>query len=316
VARSPRAVEAAQRAAQCDQRVRNVADQLGIGALLDRLPSQLSDGQRQRAALGRAMVRRPSVYLMDEPLTGLDAPLRNQLRRDLKEWHRTAGATVVYVTHDQTEALMLGDRVAVLNEGELQQVGSPRDVYERPGNQFVARFIGNPAMNLIEGRLADGEREGASTFQARAWSLKVPDETLRQHGGRQVVLGIRPEHVIASIGPAGREPAGKEPAGKEVESGCGGEAPPAAQTIEVSGVVRFTESAGDVHWAYVEPVADSSAPAPQCLSSVPQADCLTAKWRPDEQPRSGDVVRLSLNCRRFHWFDAASGANLTLPQSR
>src|SRR5207245_10827723 len=132
-----RRAAAGQRRRQRDERVREVAEQLGLSDLLERLPSQLSDGQRQRVALGRAMVRRPSVYLMDEPLTGLDAPLRSQLRRELKLWHETTRATVVYVTHDQGEALRLGDRVAVMNGGQLQQVGSPQEVYERPSNRFV-----------------------------------------------------------------------------------------------------------------------------------------------------------------------------------
>jgi ABC-type sugar transport system ATPase subunit len=136
---------------EIDERVRSVAEQLGLGELLDRFPDQLSGGQQQRVALARAMVRKPAVYLMDEPLSNLDAQLRLTTRADIVQLHRQLGTTTVYVTHDQAEAMTMGDRIAVLDRGRLQQVGPPQDVYDLPANRFVAGFLGSPAMNFAPG---------------------------------------------------------------------------------------------------------------------------------------------------------------------
>jgi ABC-type sugar transport system ATPase subunit len=160
------------------------AQLVGCENLLERKPSQLSGGERQRVALARALVREPDVHLLDEPLSNLDAQLRVHTRAELKRLHQRVGATMVYVTHDQVEALTLGDRVAVLNEGVLQQLGAPDDVYRRPANRFVARFIGSPAMNLFPAERVDGSlRAGPFLFEAR------PDLPER------VEVGVRPEHV-------------------------------------------------------------------------------------------------------------------------
>jgi len=174
-----------------DQRVRDVARSLGLDALLDRKPAQLSGGQRQRVALGRAIVREPLAFLFDEPLSNLDAQLRVETRVELSRLHRQLGATMVYVTHDQSEALTLGDRIAILRDGILQQVASPMELYARPANRFVAGFIGSPAMNFLEGELKGGEG-GAFTFTGGGLTMGVRCDA---PPAGAVVLGVRPHHV-------------------------------------------------------------------------------------------------------------------------
>jgi len=180
-------------------RVRTIAASLGLEALLDRKPAQLSGGQRQRVALGRAIVREPLAFLFDEPLSNLDAQLRVETRVELSRLHRKLGATMVYVTHDQSEALTLGDRIAVLKEGVLHQIATPMELYQRPANKFVAGFIGSPAMNFIEGviqRPGPGAgRSGMCTFKGIDLTLDVPCDT-ESHG--RVFLGVRPQHIEVS----------------------------------------------------------------------------------------------------------------------
>ena len=187
-------------------RVREAADILGIGELLKRKPRQLSGGQRQRVALGRAIVRHPRVFLFDEPLSNLDAKLRVQMRVELKKLHLRLGTTAVYVTHDQVEAMTLGDRVVVMKDGLVQQVGEPLDLYNQPANKFVAGFIGSPAMNFAAVTMVDGD--GRLTAKNAGLEIEVPAphaERLRQHTGRQLTFGIRPEdlHVANSADPVG-----------------------------------------------------------------------------------------------------------------
>lgn len=154
-------------------KIRQTAERLGIGHLLERWPRQLSGGERQRVALGRALVREPAAFLFDEPLASLDGPVRSQLRNDIKQWHRQAGRATVYVTHDMAEALALGDKIAVLERGKLQQVGSPDAVCDRPANRFVARLVGgSPPINLLPGKIV--QREGCWLFETAGWSLKLP----------------------------------------------------------------------------------------------------------------------------------------------
>jgi len=175
-----------------DQRVIAVASSLGLDVLLDRKPAQLSGGQRQRVALGRAIVREPLAFLFDEPLSNLDAQLRVETRVELSRLHRKLGATMVYVTHDQSEALTLGDRIAVLKEGVLQQVATPMQLYHQPANKFVAGFIGSPAMNFLAGVV---RREGPGverTFRGIDLTIDVPQ---RVEAPDRVFLGIRPQHL-------------------------------------------------------------------------------------------------------------------------
>jgi multiple sugar transport system ATP-binding protein len=185
-----------------DERDRLVADvgaQLGLTTLLDRKPRQLSGGQRQRVALARAIVRRPAVFLMDEPLSNLDAKMRTSTRAELVELHARLGTTFVYVTHDQVEAMTMADRVAVMSDGVLQQVGPPQTVYDRPENVFVAQFIGSPPMNVLPGTVVD--EGGVRKVQAAGGTLTVAPEVAQVLGSRgtaDVLLGVRPEHLVVA----------------------------------------------------------------------------------------------------------------------
>ena len=196
-------------------RARETAQLLGIERLLDRKPRKLSGGERQRVALGRAMVRRPACYLMDEPLSNLDLKLREQMRTELKRLHQKHRVTTIYVTHDQAEALILSDRVAVLSEGRIQQVADPVSIYERPANTFVADFIGSPGINFLNGELSEG---AATVAGRRLVSVHAP-------GSGPVTLGVRPEDVIL-------------------------EAP---QDGLVAGKIEFTEPYGGVVIAFIAP---------------------------------------------------------------
>ncbi len=184
-------------AEEIDRRVNTAARELEIDHLLDRKPAELSGGQRQRVALGRAIVRAPSVFLMDEPLSNLDAALRVNTRSLIKKLHHTMRTTFVYVTHDHAEAMTLADRIVVMNHGDIQQVGTPHEVYRRPANLFVARFLGSPQMNLVQGELRDAA-DGIVHLQG-GWSLPVGRLPIQAPGSlpRPVVLGIRPEDVVA-----------------------------------------------------------------------------------------------------------------------
>jgi len=186
---------------EIEKRVREAAEILGIQALLARRPRQLSGGQRQRVALGRAIVRHPRVFLFDEPLSNLDAKLRVQMRVELKRLHHRLETTAIYVTHDQVEAMTLGDRVVVMKDGVVQQVGEPLELYGRPANRFVASFIGSPAMNFAEVSVA--QSNGALWAESPGLRIRIPaakTEALRRHAGNKVVLGVRPEalHVASA----------------------------------------------------------------------------------------------------------------------
>jgi multiple sugar transport system ATP-binding protein len=183
--------------AQVKAKVKDAAALLGLTDYLERKPAQLSGGQRQRVAMGRAIVREPSVFLMDEPLSNLDAKMRVQMRAEISRIQRRVGVATFYVTHDQTEAMTLGDRVAVLHKGELQQCGTPTSVYERPQNLFVAAFIGSPAMNLYEAQVSPGADEIKIGSQALALpsELTTARPALRAYRDRKLIVGIRPENL-------------------------------------------------------------------------------------------------------------------------
>ncbi|OKP93036.1 ABC transporter ATP-binding protein [Paenibacillus sp. P32E] len=178
--------------AYIEQKVQEAAAILGLDDMLERKPRELSGGQRQRVALGRAIVRDPQVFLFDEPLSNLDAKLRIQMRVELGELHKRLGATIVYVTHDQVEAMTLGERIVVMNKGVIQQVASPTELYANPRNMFVAGFIGSPAMNFIDARVEEGRIriDGAEFVLSQDAA-----EGLKSYNGREIILGIRPEHI-------------------------------------------------------------------------------------------------------------------------
>jgi multiple sugar transport system ATP-binding protein len=247
-------------------RVKEAADILGIGELLKRKPRQLSGGQRQRVALGRAIVRHPRVFLFDEPLSNLDAKLRVQMRVELRKLHQRLGTTAVYVTHDQVEAMTLGDRVVVMKDGVVQQIGEPLELYNRPVNKFVAGFIGSPAMNFATVTMADGN--GRLTAKNGGLEIEVPAphaDRLRAHTGHQLTIGIRPEDLRVA-----------------------GDADPAGLTF--SAKVEVVEQLGS------EVLLDLRV----------GNDSMVAAVDPVVRVKARDTLRLAVNPGRLHFFDAES----------
>ena len=271
-------------------RVNDAAKILGLEPLMQRKPAALSGGQRQRVAMGRAMVREPIAFLMDEPLSNLDAKLRVQMRAQLAQLHERLKTTTVYVTHDQVEAMTLGERVAVLRDGVLQQVDTPQNLYNHPANLFVAAFIGSPPMNLVEAHIADGKVSFA-TFELPL----SPSDDLRDYEGRSVILGIRPSDledtavwsndVLPSIEVTADV---TEELGSEVNILFVIDAPPVA-TEELM-------AAAD---------APDEEPIP-LLGDSPRA-IFCARVDARTTVRSGSKVRLSVDPARFHFFDPQTG---------
>jgi sn-glycerol 3-phosphate transport system ATP-binding protein len=186
--------------AEIEARVQKAAKILELGNFLQRKPRQLSGGQRQRVAMGRAIVREPAVFLFDEPLSNLDAKLRVQMRIEIKRLHQDIGTTSVYVTHDQVEAMTLGNRLIVMNAGRAEQIGNPLEVYEKPATTFVAGFIGSPAMNMLPARLS------ADAASVELGDVRLAINAPLQHGGKEIMLGIRPEHIVLAQGLTGAFP--------------------------------------------------------------------------------------------------------------
>jgi multiple sugar transport system ATP-binding protein len=188
---------------EIEERVRRAASMLGISALLGRYPRQLSGGQRQRVAIGRAIVRNPQIFLFDEPLSNLDAQLRDEMRSEIKRLHQEIGTTMIYVTHDQIEAMTLADRIVLMRDGVIEQAGKPLDLFERPASRFVAGFLGSPQMGFVPGRLARGG-EGDAIVLGDGKALALPRGRVPQGltEGTQMLLGLRPEHMSRASGPS------------------------------------------------------------------------------------------------------------------
>ena len=197
---------------EIERRVSGAADILGLGPLLDRYPRQLSGGQRQRVAMGRAIVRDPQVFLFDEPLSNLDAKLRVQMRTEIKELHQRLKTTTVYVTHDQIEAMTMADKIVVMHDGLVEQIGAPLALYDRPDNLFVAGFIGSPAMNFLPGKIRNN---GQAAFEGAG--LRVALERAAASDGRAVVCGVRPEHFTIADDGAEATIQVIEPTGSEIQ---------------------------------------------------------------------------------------------------
>jgi multiple sugar transport system ATP-binding protein len=196
---------------EIDAKVQKAASILDLGHLLDRYPKQLSGGQRQRVAMGRAIVRDPAVFLFDEPLSNLDAKLRVAMRVEIKELHQRLGTTIIYVTHDQIEAMTMADKIVVMRDGRVEQIGPPLQLYDRPSNTFVAGFIGSPAMNFIKGKV-----EAPDTFLAEG-GARLPLPGIPAEPGRAIVYGIRPEHIDIGEGGIGARVSVLEPTGSETQ---------------------------------------------------------------------------------------------------
>jgi multiple sugar transport system ATP-binding protein len=289
---------------EIDKRVRDAARILGLEQFLDRKPRALSGGQRQRVAMGRAIVRQPHAFLMDEPLSNLDAKLRVQMRAEISGIQRDLKTTTLYVTHDQVEAMTMGDRVAVMRRGQLQQVASPQELYDYPVNLFVGGFIGSPAMNMIEATVE--KANGGLAIKTGDQTIELGDEilaartALKTYEGREVVVGIRPEDLedaaIDMEAPGNRRVRGRvelrEALGSEVMVHFTIEAPPA-----VTEDVR--ELARDVgEESVVEAKADASHTT------------MVGRFSPRTEVRQGDVLDVTVDTRSLHFFDRETGMGI------
>jgi multiple sugar transport system ATP-binding protein len=281
-----------------DEKVNEAARVLDLTPFLDRRPANLSGGQRQRVAMGRAIVRDPAVFLMDEPLSNLDAKLRVQTRTEVSRLQKRLGTTMVYVTHDQTEAMTLGDRVAVMRLGTIQQVASPEELYERPVNLFVAGFIGSPAMNFMAGTLEDGKLHTAVGDFPLTPQLR--QELERSGTGRDVIVGIRPE----SFEDAAVVPAEVKAHGLEFNTSID-----VVESLGSEKFVYFTRELGQTHnVAELEELARDSGRADASGS----AETVVARLDPASRIRENEDARLWVDMRKLHVFDPSSGRNLSL----
>ncbi len=260
--------------ASIEQNVREIAKRMELDGCLDRLPKDLSGGQRQRAALGRALARKPGIFLFDEPLASLDEPLRVQMRQEIRRLHAETGATSVYVTHDQTEAMALGHRVAMISNGRLLQVDRPQVLYEQPANRAVAAFFGSPAMNFFAGQIEiqSGQHVFISASQGIKWNL--PPELaarLQNHIGKPVVMGLRPENLRPAI-----------------------EAPAQAGLATVKGTLWASEPQGP-HALWHAQIG------PQTVIALANAELTVSP---------GCEITLGLELLKSHWFDAPTGERI------
>jgi multiple sugar transport system ATP-binding protein len=289
--------------AEVRRRVTEVAGILGLEEFLDRKPRALSGGQRQRVAMGRAIVREPEAFLMDEPLSNLDAKLRVQMRAEIARIQRDLGTTTIYVTHDQTEAMTMGDRVAVLKRGVLQQVDDPQALYERPTNVFVGGFIGSPAMNLLEATIED--QDGALYAVVGSQRLALPEELLAAHPGlrgyvdRPVVLGIRPESLEDAAFARDAPPDHRLEAVVELVEQMGAEA---FVHITVEARAVLTEDTRDL----ARDRADLSEERLAERAESRRTECV-ARVDPRSDARKGERIDLVVDTSRLYFFDLTSG---------
>jgi multiple sugar transport system ATP-binding protein len=291
---------------EIDRRVRDAARVLGLEPFLKRKPRALSGGQRQRVAMGRAIVREPQAYLMDEPLSNLDAKLRVHMRAEIAGLQNKLGVTTLYVTHDQVEAMTMGDRVAVMRKGELQQVAAPQELYERPVNLFVGGFIGSPAMNMVEATIE--RRNGSVVAVVGDQPLTLGERVaaagaaIEPYVGRRVVLGIRPESLedaaLEPDVPPDRRLKGvvvlREPLGSEIVAHFEVEAPPAL-TEDVRELARDVGQEGTVRAAVEEGASKTT---------------MVGRFGPRSRVRSGDVIDVTVDTSSVHLFDIETGLGI------
>ena len=277
--------------AEIKQRVQETSTLLGLEELLDRKPKQLSGGQRQRVAMGRAIIRQPQVFLMDEPLSNLDAQLRVHMRGEIEALQKRLGVTTVYVTHDQVEAMTMGDRVAVLRAGELQQVDTPTNVYDRPANLFVAGFIGSPPMNLARATIEAGE--GGLVARLGSSTIPIPDEVSRDRGlevwlGRDVILGIRPEDLVG--------PVESRDEGVMLEAKI--------DRVEALGSDLLCFFTVDAPPATSEAIAEATGGGLEEVALITREGTpFCATFEPRSGIQKGNTVDVSVDVRRLHFFD-------------
>ncbi|HEX5442476.1 MAG TPA: ABC transporter ATP-binding protein [Pirellulales bacterium] len=276
---------------EVDTRVQAAAQTLGVEPLLERTPAELSGGERQRVALGRALVRRPAVFLLDEPLSNLDALLRASLRSEIKRLHQSLAATMVYVTHDQAEAMSLGDRIAILDAGRLQQIGQPLEVYRHPANRFVAGFLGSPPMNLIDATVETSRSEAGESAVLRGggWSVTVEQRWLPgEAAGGRVVWGVRPEDIRTNRTVPGPEsPAASRQSGR----------------VRLAARLSLVEPLGDASILHLVP--------PACNTASPAGENRVLLMKTDGSGRAaGEQVEVWFDAAQLHWFDALTGRSI------
>ena len=287
---------------EIDKRVRDAARVLDLEPFLDRKPRALSGGQRQRVAMGRAIVRQPQAFLMDEPLSNLDAKLRVQMRAEISQLQNRLGVTTIYVTHDQIEAMTMGDRVAVMRKGELQQVASPQELYDHPVNLFVGGFIGSPAMNLLEGTLE--RANGGIGINVGNQSVKLDDAAvaerpgLKAFEGKKVIVGIRPEHLedaaLAEDVPADRRLKGE------------------VSLTEALGAEIMVHVLTDATPAYTEDVKELARDVG--AANVPSGEgsgaVLVGRFGARSRLRPGQAAEVAVDAAAMHFFDPDSGLGI------
>jgi multiple sugar transport system ATP-binding protein len=287
---------------EIDQRVKTAANTLGLEALLGRKPRALSGGQRQRVAMGRAIVRHPQAFLMDEPLSNLDAKLRVQTRAEIARLQRELEVTTIYVTHDQVEAMTMGNRVAVMRRGELQQVAATQELYDQPLNLFVAGFIGSPSMNLVEATIGQAGERVTATIGSD--TITLDDESLaahpaiRGHDGRMVVLGVRPESLddaaIETSSPSERRMKGTvvltEALGSEI-----------LVHVAIGAKAALTEE--------IRELEEDVEGAPS-ESTAQESTVIVCRFNPRSRVQVGDTVEIAVDTRSLHFFDPATGLGI------
>ncbi|HLU73633.1 MAG TPA: sn-glycerol-3-phosphate ABC transporter ATP-binding protein UgpC [Nonomuraea sp.] len=293
--------------AEIQQRVQEAAKMLGLETYLKRKPAALSGGQRQRVAMGRAIVREPQAFLMDEPLSNLDAKLRVSMRASLNQMHERLGVTTVYVTHDQVEAMTLGDRVCVLRDGLLQQVDTPQNLFDRPVNLFVAGFMGSPSMNFVEAELV---RDGGVSVAFAGYRLPIPDSTfndkpgLEQYLGKKVILGIRPSDFEDAAS-----------AGAHADNGWATLTAKAEVTEELGSEINvlFLIDAPPVEHKDTVAAADTGDDEEATLPLSGDKSLWTARVNARSHVRHGQSIDLVVDTHNLHFFDKASGLAIGHP---
>jgi multiple sugar transport system ATP-binding protein len=290
--------------AEIDKRVRDAARILDLEPFLKRKPKALSGGQRQRVAMGRAIVRQPSAFLMDEPLSNLDAKLRVQMRAEISELQRNLGVTTIYVTHDQVEAMTMGDRVAVMRKGELQQAAEPQELYDHPVNLFVAGFIGSPAMNMLEATLQ--RDDGRTKVVTGSQEIALSDETLSQrpalrgYEGREIVLGIRPEDLEDARLAGGTAHGGRLKGRVSLREALGAEI-----------MVHFSVDAPPAFTADVKELAEDVGEAERMEAHARESSAvLVGRFGARSRVKPGEEVDVAVDTRQLHFFDVETGLGI------
>ena len=281
---------------EIDKKLKDAAKTLEIDELLDRKPKALSGGQRQRVAMGRAIVRSPQAFLMDEPLSNLDAKLRVQMRAELGQLHTQLQTTTLYVTHDQVEAMTMGDRVAVIRKGVLQQIDTPREIYLYPKNIFVAGFIGSPSMNFVYATVKISSKGASLTFGEDQIFVKDPPESLKDYEGKEIVLGVRPEAFEDSVY------ANKKEFSEEINIHV--------SLLEQLGSDTYIHFYKDINPVQTEAIEEILADEGEDISVLGTQTKFIARINPNATIEEGKDITLSINPSKLHFFNPETGLSI------